>query len=154
MSTPLPKCPWDRLQQPSKRIEWVSKQSLTFVENAFCLKLVWVNVFKLHHPGPWVWGHLCSVQSGEWRVFSQLPDSSDRGRVRTEHTHVTHVCLNSQTEVRLKGVNRAAADLSYSDGGDPKQERVFIFTAQDLDVGRVLLDAGMLRAQNGGICSS
>lgn len=56
--------------------------------------------------------------------------------------------------MRLKGVNRAAADLSYSDGGDPKQERVFIFTAQDLDVGRVLLDAGMLRAQNGGICSS
>lgn len=36
------------------------------------------------------------------------------------------------------------SDLGYSDGVYPKQQCVFIVTAQELDVGRVFLDAGML----------
>lgn len=36
-------------------------------------------------------------------------------------------------------------DLGYSDGVDPQQQSVFIVTAQEFDVGRLLLDAGMLR---------
>lgn len=36
------------------------------------------------------------------------------------------------------------SDLGYSDGVDPKQQYVFIVTAQELDVGRLFLDAGML----------
>lgn len=34
--------------------------------------------------------------------------------------------------------------LGYSDGADPKQQFVFIVTAQELDVVRLLLDARML----------
>lgn len=36
-------------------------------------------------------------------------------------------------------------DLGYSDGVDPQQQSVFIVTAQELDIVRLLLDAGMLR---------
>lgn len=36
------------------------------------------------------------------------------------------------------------SDLCYSDGVHPKQHRVFIVTAQELDVVRVFLDARML----------
>lgn len=52
--------------------------------------------------------------------------------------------MNTQHNARITA-SGAEPDLCYSDGVDPKQECVFVFTAQDLDVGRLLLDAGMLR---------
>lgn len=44
----------------------------------------------------------------------------------------------------LKETRETESDLCYSDGVDPKQHSVFIVTAQELDVVRVFLDAGML----------
>lgn len=44
----------------------------------------------------------------------------------------------------IKVICLTEPDLGYSDGVGPKQQCVFVVTAQELDVVRLLLDAGML----------
>lgn len=44
-------------------------------------------------------------------------------------------------------IDSVESNLGYSDGVDPQQQCAFIVTAQELDVVRLFLDAGMLGRQ-------
>lgn len=48
---------------------------------------------------------------------------------------------------RIEMIPDWESDLGYSDGVGPKQQCVFVFTAQELDVVRLFLDVGMLRGE-------
>lgn len=45
---------------------------------------------------------------------------------------------------QMRTIRVSESDLGDSDGVGPKQQCVFIFTAQELDVVRLFLDVGML----------
>lgn len=78
---------------------------------------------------------LCGSQFGlsaEGRLSSLQPGSFYRGQPRADgENRQQNICLSIQTR---QGGAFMGSDLCYSDGVDPEQQGVFIFTAQELDV--------------------